>query len=63
LGAADGFIKSNIFGLNSARLYKLDLRADLSPIGRDKLDVMRTAYLEEAPGRSNAAYGYIARRA
>jgi len=46
---------------NSARLYKLDLRAELPSIGRDKFATMRHAMLHE-PARSNAAYGYVARR-
>ena len=34
LGAADGPVKSAIFGYNGARLYKLDLRAELPPMPR-----------------------------
>ena len=62
LGAADGAVKSAIFGYNSARLYKLDLRAELPPIDQDKLAAARTASLHTA-NRSNLAYGYVARRA
>jgi predicted TIM-barrel fold metal-dependent hydrolase len=62
LGAADGAVKSAIFGYNSARLYKLDLRAELPLIGQDKLAAARTASLHTA-NRSNLAYGYVARRA
>ena len=62
LGAADGAVKSAIFGYNSARLYKLDLRAELPPIGQDKLAAARAASLHAAT-RSNLAYGYVARRA
>jgi len=62
LGAADGAVKSAIFGYNSARLYKLDLRAELPLISTDKLTAARVASLHEAT-RSNLAYGYIARRA
>jgi uncharacterized protein len=62
LGAADGAVKSAIFGYNSARLYKLDLRAELPPIGSDKFAAARAASLHAAT-RSNLAYGYVARRA
>jgi len=61
LGAADGAVKSAIFGYNSARLYKLDLRAELPAIGKDKLAAARAASLHAAT-RSNLAYGYVARR-
>ena len=37
LGAADGAVKSAIFGYNSARLYKLDLRAELPGIATNLL--------------------------
>ena len=62
LGAGDGAVKSAIFGYNSARLYKLDLRAELPLIGKDKLAAARAASLH-AGTRSNLAYGYVARRA
>ena len=60
LGAADGMLKNAIFGYNSAQLYKLDIRADLQNDGIAKI---KTAYLEQGGQRSNAAYGYVARRA
>ena len=61
LGPADGTVKSAILGYNSARLYKVDLRAELGPIEQDHLTAMKHAYASEGPGRSNAAYGYVAR--
>jgi uncharacterized protein len=60
LGPADGMVKQAIFGFNSARLYNLDIRAHLQNDGIAKL---KTAYLEQGGQRSNAAYGYVARRA
>jgi hypothetical protein len=60
LGAADGMVKNAIFGYNSAQLYKLDIRADLHNDGIAKI---KTAYLDQGGQRSNAAYGYVARRA
>jgi predicted TIM-barrel fold metal-dependent hydrolase len=60
LGPADGLVKQAIFGLNSARIYSLDIRAELHNDGIAKI---KTAYLEQGGERSNTAYGYIARRA
>jgi predicted TIM-barrel fold metal-dependent hydrolase len=57
LGAADGPVKSKIFGDNSARLYKYDRRAELK---RDKVALARAAYEREGPGRTNLRYGYVA---
>ena len=62
LGPATGPVKTAIFGYNSARLYKLDLHAELPSVGSDKFAVERSASLHAAT-RSNAAYGYVARRA
>lgn len=61
LGPADGVVKSAIFGYNAARLYKIDLRADLPAIENDTFSAIRYAQLDQ-PTRSNAAYGYVARR-
>src|SRR6516164_8712816 len=63
LGPADGAVKSAIFGYNAAQFYKLDLHADLAPLENDRLATIKAAYLQDRPARSNAAYGYIARRA
>ena len=59
-GSANGAVKSRIFGHNSARLYYLDLHAELP--ARIKLAVARAASLH-APTRDNLACGYVARRA
>jgi uncharacterized protein len=61
LGPAEGPTKSAIFGLNAARLYKIDMRAELPAIENDKFSTIRYAQLNQ-PTRSNAAYGYVARR-
>ena len=50
-------------GYNAARFYKLDLRAELAPLKEDGIAKLKAAYLEDGPGRSNRAYGYIARSA
>ncbi|HKW55276.1 MAG TPA: amidohydrolase family protein [Stellaceae bacterium] len=62
LGTEDSAVKSAIFGYNAARLYKIDLRAELPAIENDKFSAIRYAELDQ-PTRSNAAYGYVARRA
>jgi hypothetical protein len=66
LGPANGPVKNMIFGLNSARLYNLNLRTEYQPLTRDKFAQIKEEYrlagqLETL--RDNAAYGFIARRA
>ena len=61
MGGDDSGVKNMIFGLNSARLYNLNLRAEMQGIERDKFAEIRHACLLE-PSRSNTAYGYVARR-
>lgn len=64
LGPADGMVKSAIFGFNAARLYKLQLRnAQLPGAYRDKLAQLKADYEKSGPDRSNAAYGYVHKRA
>ncbi len=66
LGAADGMVKSAIFGYNSARLYGLSLRAEHKPLPahyQDKLARLRAEYELAGLARSNAAYGFIRKRA
>src|ERR1700746_3202244 len=63
LAPADGTVKSAIFGYNAARFYKLDLRAELAPLKNDGIAALKAAYLEDGAMRSNAAYGFVARRA
>jgi hypothetical protein len=58
---ADGMIKRAIFGYNAARFYGLDLHAGLAPWEADGLGRIKAAYLSGAPGRSNRAYGHVAR--
>jgi hypothetical protein len=64
LGPADGFVKNQLFGFNSARLYNLSLRADYTPLTRDTFAQIREEYhlagrLDDL--RDNAAYGFIAK--
>jgi predicted TIM-barrel fold metal-dependent hydrolase len=65
LGAATSAVKNQILGLNSARLYNLNLRADYPRLTEDKFAEIRREYRmagELDSLRDNAAYGYIARR-
>ncbi|HLK71614.1 MAG TPA: amidohydrolase family protein, partial [Steroidobacteraceae bacterium] len=57
LGAADGPIKTAIFGLNAARLQQLALTARWQR--QDALEEHRLAYRTQGFQRSNRAYGYI----
>ncbi len=58
LGAADGPVKRMIFGDTSARMYNYQRRADLR---NDPVAQAKTDYAANGPGRSNLAYGYVAR--
>ncbi len=60
LGAADGPVKTAIFGGNSARLYKYDakMRAELTT---DRIALAKADYEREGPGRTNMRYGYVAK--
>ncbi len=65
LGPANGTVKNQIFGYNSARLYNLNLRADYRPLSLDKFAQLKQEYrmagnLDSL--RDNAAYGYIDKR-
>jgi predicted TIM-barrel fold metal-dependent hydrolase len=58
LGAADGPVKTAIFGSNSAKMYRYDQRRaglDTDAVSRAKRD-----YAAAGGERSNLAYGYVA---
>jgi hypothetical protein len=59
LGGADGLVKTAIFSGNAARLYRLDVKAALGPIGSDKIAAVKEEYLAAGGSRSNLRYGYI----
>ena len=63
LGSADGRVKSAIFGGNAAKLYNLDKKAALGAITNDRIAAIRAEYAAAGGERSNARYGYVARRA
>ncbi len=51
--------KKKIFGLNAAKLYKIDVKAKRNALPADALDKLKTAYLERGGQRENAAYGWV----
>ena len=66
LGDGRGTVKNKIFGLNSAKLYRLDaqkMAADAlaNPFNNDMIAKMKAEYLAMGGERSNTAYGYIAK--
>jgi hypothetical protein len=51
--------KANIFGLNAAKLYKVNVKSKRNPFPSDTLDRLKVAYVNEGGQRSNAAYGWV----
>jgi len=65
LGSAQSAVKTQIFGLNSARLYGVNLRADYPRLTTDKFAQIKEEYrlagkLNDL--RDNHAHGFIAKR-
>jgi predicted TIM-barrel fold metal-dependent hydrolase len=56
LGAADGPVKTAIFGDNNARLYKYERRQALAT---DRIAALKSEYEEHGGQRSNLRYGYV----
>ncbi|HET9855952.1 MAG TPA: hypothetical protein VFR53_12930 [Methylomirabilota bacterium] len=59
LGAADGPVKTAIFGENVARLYRYNRHAELA--GPSRLAEIRAEYGRRGIGPSNRRYGYVVR--
>jgi predicted TIM-barrel fold metal-dependent hydrolase len=53
-------VKEQIFGLNAARLFKVDLNAKRHDIPKDYLSRMKMSYLDEGPVPSHRWYGWVA---
>lgn len=51
--------KANIFGLNAAKIYGVDVKEKLKAIPADALSKLKTAYLESGGQRDNAAQGWV----
>jgi uncharacterized protein len=58
LGAADGPVKSAIFGGNNARLYRVSPKQQAAVVN-DRVAQARETYEKYGEGRSNLAYGYV----
>lgn len=60
LGAADGPVKTAIFGGTNAKLYDFDIgrRSDIGP-DRDRFALIKEEYERNGPARSNLRYGYV----
>ena len=60
LGAADGPVKTAIFGDNNARLYNIDVRSAATGLEpRPLRGAEGTTTTKAAPARSNLRYGYV----
>jgi hypothetical protein len=63
LGGPISEVKSKIFGLNSAVLYNLDLKiSQEKPFRHDQIAQIKADYLAMGGERSNATYGYVAKK-
>jgi predicted TIM-barrel fold metal-dependent hydrolase len=61
LGPAEGAVKTAIFSGNSARLYKFERHASITPA--DRFALRKLEYEKHGPARSNLRYGYVQRPA
>ncbi|MGH7002578.1 MAG: amidohydrolase family protein, partial [Alphaproteobacteria bacterium] len=57
LGAADGPVKTAIFGTTSAKMYKYDIQK--AGLERDRVTIAKAEYEKHGPARSNLRYGYV----
>jgi predicted TIM-barrel fold metal-dependent hydrolase len=53
-------VKEQIFGLNAARLFNVDVAAKRNEIPKDYLSQIKMAYLDEGPAPSHRFYGWTA---
>lgn len=60
LGPAEGFVKSTIFGYNSARLFNMNLRTEIDSLSRDRMTKIKRDYAAVEGVRDNATYGFVA---
>lgn len=52
-------VKEQIFGLNAARVFGVDVNARRNDIPTDYLSRMKMAYLEHGGAPSHAWYGWV----
>ncbi len=53
-------VKEQVFGLNAARIFGVDVKAKRHEVSKDALDQIRMSYLEEGPEPSHRVYGWVA---
>ncbi|MGH7181531.1 MAG: amidohydrolase family protein [Nitrospiraceae bacterium] len=53
-------VKEQIFGLNAARIFGIDVKAKRHEVPKDALGQIRMSYLEEGPEPSHRVYGWVA---
>lgn len=51
--------KAKIFGLNAARVFKVDVKKKRNPLPGDALDRIKAAYLDDGGTRDNYAAGWV----
>jgi hypothetical protein len=51
--------KANIFGLNAARVYNVNVKAKRKALPADALDRIKAEYIDRGGQPSNAAYGWV----
>jgi uncharacterized protein len=51
--------KAKIFGLNAAKLYKVNVKAKRNAFPADTLERLKASYADRGGMRSNAAYGWV----
>ena len=51
--------KAKIYGLNAAKLYNIDVKAQRKRLPADALSQLKTTYLDRGGERSNGAYGWV----
>ena len=54
-------VKGQIFGLNAARLFGIDVAAPRNPVPKDALSQIKMAYQQEGPSPTHRFYGWIVR--
>jgi uncharacterized protein len=59
LGPADGVVKNKIFGLNTAKLYKLDPQVVMNSVKSDVITGLKQEFTNSIELRDNTRYGYI----
>ena len=51
--------KAKIFGLNAAKIYGVDVKAQRQALPKDAMEKLNQAYLDQGGHRENAAYGWV----